>query len=125
MGRLQHAAATVTAGSAPAPRRLIDAAVLVPVYRDHAGVVRVVLVRRAEGGPHGGEIAFPGGKLDPDDGSLRDAALREAREEIGLPPGAAHVLAELSAFETRVSGFRIHPFLARIVPPETWRPAER
>ncbi len=115
----------MSAGSAPAPRGLVDAAVLVPVYRDQAGELRVVLVRRSEGGPHGGQIAFPGGKLDPDDGSLRDAALREAREEIGLPSGAAHVLAELPAFETRVTGFLIHPFLARIVPPPQWTPAER
>jgi 8-oxo-dGTP pyrophosphatase MutT (NUDIX family) len=109
----------------PAPRPLIDAAVLVPVYRDAAGELRVVLVRRSEGGPHGGQIAFPGGKLDPDDGSLRDAALREAREEIGLPSDAAHVLAELDPFETRVTGFLIHPFLARIIPPPRWLPAER
>ena len=106
-------------------RELIDAAVLVPVYRDAAGELRVVLVRRTEGGPHGGQIAFPGGKLDATDGSLRDAALREASEEIGLPPESVTVLAELGALETRVSGFRIHPFLARVVRPAEWRVAER
>lgn len=115
----------MTAGSASAPRRLVDAAVLVPVYRDVAGATRVVLVRRSEGGPHGGQIAFPGGKLDAHDGSLWDAALREAYEEIGLPVDAAHPLAELGVFETRVTGFRIHPFLARITPPPAWHPAAR
>lgn len=109
----------------PAPRELVDAAVLVPVYRDTAGELRLVLVRRAEGGPHGGQIAFPGGKLDTSDGSLREAALREACEEIGLEPESVTVLAELDVIETRVTGFRIHPFLARVTPPERWRMAER
>ena len=115
----------MSAGSLPAPRRLVDAAVLVPVYRDPEGLLRFVLVRRSEGGPHGGQIAFPGGKLDPHDDSLQDAALREAHEEIGLPLGAARVLATLDPIETRATGFRIHPFLARITPPPAWRLAER
>ena len=115
----------MSAGPAPAPRELIDAAVLVPVYRDAAGELRMVLMRRTEGGPHGGQIAFPGGKLDARDRSLRDAALRETCEEIGLPPASATVLAELDVIETRVTGFRIHPFLARVTRPEHWRIAER
>ena len=115
----------MSAGPAPAPRELIDAAVLVPVYRDAAGELRLVLVRRTEGGVHGGQIAFPGGKLDASDGSLRDAALREACEEIGLERESVTVLAELDVIETRVTGFRVHPFLARVTPPERWRIAER
>jgi 8-oxo-dGTP pyrophosphatase MutT (NUDIX family) len=115
----------VTAGADPARRALIDAAVLVPVYRDASGVLRVVLLRRTEGGPHGGQLAFPGGKVDAGDESLRDAALREAGEEIGLPRDAATVLAELDPIETRVTGFRIHPFLARVTRPEAWLIAER
>ncbi len=103
----------------------MDAAVLVPVYRDVAGELRVVLLRRTEGGPHGGQIAFPGGKLDPADASLRDAALREAHEEIGLPPASATVLETLDTIEVRVSGFRVHPFLARVVRPVEWKIAER
>lgn len=114
---------TVTADSTRRP--LIDAAVLVPVYRDAKDVLRMVLLRRTEGGPHGGQIALPGGKVDPEDGSLRDAALREADEEIGLPRESATVLAELDAIETRVTGFRIHPFLAHVTPPAAWRIAER
>jgi len=115
----------VSAGSEPLPRALVDAAVLVPVYRDMTGELRVVLLRRTEGGPHGGQIAFPGGKRDASDGSLRDAALREAYEEIGLPPSAATLLAELDAIETRVTGFRIHPFLARVARPTAWVIAPR
>ena len=101
----------------------LEAAVLIPLFRDAAGELRLVLVRRGEGGAHGGQLAFPGGKPDPGDGSLLATALREAHEEVGLDPASVEVLAELEPFETRVSGFRITPFLARIVPPPRWNPA--
>ena len=55
---------------------LVEAAVLLPVYRDGDGELRLVLVQRGSGGVHGGELAFPGGKRDPDDNSLLDTALR-------------------------------------------------
>jgi len=104
---------------------IIEAAVLIPVYRDAQAELRVVLLRRAEGGPHGGQIAFPGGKIDAIDASPRAAALREADEEIGLPPANATVLEELDLLETRTTGYRIHPFLARIERPAEWRMAVR
>lgn len=100
---------------------LVDAAVLVPVYRGPDGAVRLVLVRRAEGGVHGGQIAFPGGKRDAGDLSLLATALREAHEEIGIDPTSVEVLAELPVVETHSTGFRIWPFLGRIAPPPHWR----
>jgi 8-oxo-dGTP pyrophosphatase MutT (NUDIX family) len=115
----------LSASSLGSEREPIDAAVLVPVYRDAAGELRVVLLRRTQGGPHGGQLAFPGGKVDPIDPSLRDAALREAQEEIGLDPASVEIVTELDPFETRATGFRIHPFLARVTRPERWTPAER
>src|SRR5438876_9401012 len=102
------------------PRALRDAAVVVPLYRDGAGEVRIVIIRRAERGIHGGQLAFPGGKRDPGDASALDGALRETREEIGLAPEAIEVLEQLPVFETRTTGFRIHPFLARIARPRAW-----
>jgi len=101
-----------------------DAAVLVPVFRGKDGELWVVLVRRTEIGIHGGQIAFPGGKREEEDGSLLETALREAREEIGLDPARVKVLDELPVVETSVSEFRIQPFLAVIVPPPIWRLAE-
>ena len=85
----------------------------------------MVLVRRSEGGAHGGQLAFPGGKPDPDDGSMLQTALREAWEEIGISPEAVEVLAHLPPTDTRTSGFRIFPFLARITPPVQWHRNER
>jgi 8-oxo-dGTP pyrophosphatase MutT (NUDIX family) len=104
---------------------LIEAAALVPVYRGQDGRLRLVLIRRGEGGAHGGHLAFPGGKRDPDDASMLDTAVREAEEEIGLSKDAIEVLCPLPPIETRTSGFRIHPFLARIRPPAVWRACER
>lgn len=104
---------------------LQEAAVLVPVFRDGAGGLRVVLVRRTNGGVHGGQIAFPGGKRDKGDSSLTDTALREAHEEIGLDPSNVAVLDALPVVDTITTGFRIHPFLGRVSPPPVWRPAPR
>jgi 8-oxo-dGTP pyrophosphatase MutT (NUDIX family) len=102
-----------------------EAAVLVPVFRGKDGDLLVVLVRRTDGGVHGGQIAFPGGKRDEGDASLLDTALREAREEIGLDPSAVTVLEVLPVIDTITTGFRIHPFLARVTPPRIWRPDPR
>jgi len=100
---------------------LVDAAVLVPVFRDGQGDLRLVLVRRTEGGVHGGQLALPGGRQAPGDAAPLDTALREAREEIGLPPESVQVLATLPVVETRTTGYRIAPFLGRIVRPPAWR----
>jgi len=99
---------------------LIEAAVLVPVFRRADGVLRVALVRRSDHGDHGGQIGFPGGKREAADESFRETALREAREEIGLDPGQVGELEELPAVETLMTAYRIFPFLARIDPPPRW-----
>jgi len=107
----------------PLPTPLLrNAAVLVPVYRDAAGALRLVLIRRTAFGVHGGQLAFPGGKQEPRDASLQATALREAEEEIGLPAAQVQVLAALPAIVAQVSGFRIWPFLGRIMPPTRWTP---
>lgn len=98
------------------------AAVLVPVYRDGAGEIRVVLVVRGAGGPHGGQLGLPGGKAEPGDASLLATALREAEEEIGLPPTEVEVVASLEPLDTHATGYRVHPFLARIPGSYAWRP---
>ena len=87
--------------------------------------MRLVLIRRSERGVHGGHLAFPGGKHDPEDASLQETALREAWEELGLDRQLVEVLTELPTVETMTTDFLIYPFLARIVRPNTWNPSER
>lgn len=103
----------------------VSAAVLVPVYRDGAGALHVVLVVRGEHGRHGGQIALPGGIHASGDADLRETALREAEEEIGLERASVEVLAELPAIDTS-TGYLVTPFLARLyAEPPAWRRQER
>ncbi|TGD76115.1 CoA pyrophosphatase [Mangrovimicrobium sediminis] len=67
---------------------------------------------------HPGEVAFPGGKREPEDATPWATALREATEEVGLPAGLAQPLGELSPLVTR-TGFEVHPCVAAITAPFT------
>ena len=104
---------------------MIDAAILIPVYRSKQGELHIVMILRRPGGVHGGQVAFPGGKHDPADETMLDTALREAREELGLSVGRDDILAELPITQTRTTGYRVFPYLARITLPERWQLAER
>ena len=96
------------------------AAVLIPVFRDTAGVLRVVLVVRGSVGIHGSQLAFPGGKPEAGDRSLEQTALREAHEEAALDPADVTVVAALPPYDTRSTGFRVYPFVATIRDYEPW-----
>lgn len=107
------------------PGGLKSAAVLVPVQQKRDGD-HLVLTRRAELlNSHGGQIAFPGGKIEPRDSSPLEAALRESYEEIGVDPGHVRVLGQLDQV-TAGSAYLITPFVGLIPDPYEFRlnPAE-
>lgn len=123
IGRLVRAFEAPAAGSSdydlnagfvlPAGRVLRPAGVLVALFESVDGA-QVILTKRASGlKHHPGQIAFPGGKVEPGDDGVVGAALREAQEEIGLDPGQVKVLATLPTHET-VTGFDMTPVLARV-----------
>ena len=90
------------------------AAVLVPVVdRPSPGVI--LTMRTSELPRHAGQIAFPGGGIDQTDQGPLAAAMREAREEIGLQASVIHPIGYLDVYLT-FSGFRILPLVARIDP---------
>lgn len=99
-----------------------DAAVLVPLYRDP--LTAVFTERRADLRRHAGEISFPGGRQDEPDEDLRMTALREAEEEIGLPPSAVEIMGALPPVGTFVTGYRVFPYVGTIERGHVWRPAE-
>jgi len=96
----------------PAPSGARPAAVLVPIFEADREA-RLILTKRPDTMPsHQGEIAFPGGKLEAErDEGLRDAALREAQEEVGLDPAAVDVVAELDSLTTVAARFVLTPFV--------------
>jgi 8-oxo-dGTP pyrophosphatase MutT (NUDIX family) len=102
-----------------------DSAVLAPLYVDAAGELHAVFTRRRDDlRRHPGEISFPGGRQDPGE-TLLETALREAHEEIGLPPGAVDVLGALEPTPTFVTNYAIYPFVGLIEPGFEWIIHER
>src|SRR5215207_8119409 len=93
------------------------AAVLVPVLLEPEGARLVYTVRRDHLPDHAGQISFPGGSMDPNDGSLLETALREAEEEIDLSPDLVDVVGELEEMYIPPSNFRVSPFVG-LLPPE-------
>ena len=94
---------------------LRDAAVLIAVV-DHAQGASVILTQRTEAlRNHSGQVAFPGGRIDPEDASAEAAALREAEEEIGLDRHEVDIVGRMPDYSTG-SGYRIAPVLAVVRP---------
>ncbi len=89
-----------------------EAAVLVPVFED-GGLHAVFTRRRHDLRRHAGEISFPGGRRDEGE-ELIDTALREAHEEVGLPPDAVRVVGALPPTPTLVTNYAIYPFVGVI-----------
>jgi 8-oxo-dGTP pyrophosphatase MutT (NUDIX family) len=102
------------ASAVAAVRPIRPAAVLVPVI-DRPEPTVLLTQRTAHLKDHAGQISFPGGKIDPDDADPAAAALREAREEIGLEARLIAPIGYLDLYLTTF-GYRIVPVIARITP---------
>ena len=116
---LRSIAAPLTAGDGHLwrkPEEIRPAAVLVPVIRREQGLTVLFTRRTAHLHDHAGQISFPGGRAEPGDPSLEMTALREAEEEIGLPPESVEVLGSLHEYVT-VTGYRVTPVVGLVGTP--------
>lgn len=100
----------------------VQAAVAVPLHAGSQGL-EVWAIKRADGlRHHPREIAFPGGQRDEGDADLRDTALRELEEELGIAPGQVRVLAAMGRFPTATSHFTLNPYVVLVAPGAVARP---
>lgn len=94
--------------------QIVDAAVLIPVVERDTPTI--ILTQRTDALPsHPGQVAFPGGKVDPGDDGPVGAALREAEEEIALPRDQVELVGTTDLYLTG-TGFHITPVIG-VVPP--------
>lgn len=101
----------------------VEAAVLVPLYEDDRGDVRLVLTKRHDWmRTHAGDVVFPGGKIDEEDVGPVAAALREAWEEVRIPAEAVEVIGGLGTIQPGPQGLLVVPVVARIERPEELHP---
>lgn len=89
-----------------------DSAVLILLQEGGNGLELTLIERTADRSAHSGQIAFPGGRRDPEDESLLHTALREATEEVALDPGSVTVVGGLTPLYIPVSRFHVYPFVA-------------
>lgn len=120
LGPQQRFLANVIGEPSPAVLELLSrpgrrAAVLMPIVERPGGFSMLFTARAEHLAHHPGQVAFPGGRIEPADATAADTALREAREEIGLPPEQVAIIGHLGAHMTG-TGFIVTPFVGFVDP---------
>jgi len=105
-------------GASGEPATLTPASVLVPIIAHRESLTVLFTRRTAHLRAHSGQISFPGGRVEPQDASPAQTALRETHEEIGIAPEQIELIGRLPDYHTR-TGYRISPMVGVISPPFT------
>lgn len=100
----------------PPGARVTEAAVMVPIVNRPEALQVLLTQRTAHLSDHAGQISFPGGRVELDDASREETALRETEEEIGLSRTRITVVGRLPQYEIP-SGFRVTPIVGWVEPP--------
>lgn len=109
------------AGGINAQVKRVPAAVLVPLI-ERDGAFDVLLTLRPTGmKKHAGQVAFPGGRMEPGDRDAIACALREAEEEVGLPGAGVEILGTLDPYLT-ITGYEVTPVVGAVAGPVTFKP---
>jgi 8-oxo-dGTP pyrophosphatase MutT (NUDIX family) len=96
------------------PEDLKNSSVLILLFPENEEIFCCLLKRQSHLRYHAGQIGFPGGRMEKEDHSLRQTAIRESREEIGVQLSIENIIGSLSELYVSVSGFLISPFVAWI-----------
>lgn len=101
-----------------------DAAVLVPIVKRDSGPTVLFTVRSRNMPSHAGQISFPGGKVEPSDATREATALREAHEEVNIPPDAVDIIGRLGVHQGGL-GFSVTPVVGLVDASVDIRPCPR
>ena len=100
---------------------LTPAAVLVPLIERPDGLTVLFTQRTSHLAHHAGQVSFPGGHIEPEDGGPAETALRDTEEEVGLDRSHVRIVGRLDTYVTR-TGFAVTPVVGMVAPPFTLRP---
>ena len=109
----RHVIAANIIAKRQAAGKVTKAAVLIPLVLKEDGLSVLLTQRTNHLHDHAGQISFPGGRMDPEDQSPNDTALRESREEIGLDPSRVEIIGQLPQYLT-VSGYSVTPVVGLV-----------
>jgi len=115
----RHVIATDIIAKREAAGKITRAAVLIPLLLKKNGLSVLLTQRTNHLRDHAGQISFPGGRMDPEDLSPDDTALRESLEEIGLDPKRVEIIGYLPQYLT-VSGYSVTPVVGLVQPQEEY-----
>ena len=111
----RHVIATDIIARRQAAGKVTRAAVLIPLLLKESGLSVLLTQRTNHLRDHAGQISFPGGRMDPEDQTPNDTALRESHEEIGLDPKRVEIIGHLPEYLT-VSGYSVTPVVGLVQP---------
>ena len=109
----RHVIAADIIAKREAAGKVTKAAVLIPLVLKEEGLSVLLTQRTNHLHDHAGQISFPGGRMDPEDQSPNDTALRESQEEIGLDPKRVEIIGHMPQYLT-VSGYSVTPVVGLV-----------